>query len=120
MRRIDASVTSNYLIIIFALQQGTNFQHPCRTNQTTNVSIFASCPTKNNVTFFSPGRQKRTQIDLHLKSKYLRPLIQRRPVMKAIYLQRCSLIRRQVLVYHIPASIRVRKTPSIKGPRVTE
>ena len=57
MNHIGPSVTNNSLIMRFTLQLGTDFQHPCRINWTTNIRIIIPCPINNYVTLCPPWAQ---------------------------------------------------------------
>ena len=95
MRHIGSSVTENYLKIISALQQDTEFQHKLRINWMTTVHIIVSCLTKNVVGFCPPWRQK--IIESKVRIKKLRPLSQRRTILTVIHPEGCCVRGRQVL-----------------------
>ena len=115
MSHIGPSMTENDLIMKFTLQQGMYFQHPCRVNWTKKIRIIAPCPTKNDVNFCPPLRQKLTESELWIKPKDLRPLRQLRPRMVAIHLQRLQVRIKQWMVSYQPEIIRVRNSPKNKG-----
>ena len=62
-------MTKNYLRMIFVLQQRTYFQHPCRINWTTKVSIITLCLKKNGVNLCPSWMKNIIESELWIKSK---------------------------------------------------
>ena len=114
MRQIGPSVPKNFLRMIFMFQLRTYFQHPCGIKRKTNIRTISPFPANNGVTLYPPWRWKITESNIRLKSKYLRPLRQCRPILILIHLQRCLSRRGKVMLSCQPTIIRVIKTPSIK------
>ena len=119
MRYIGPPVTRNSFSTIFVLQQGTDFQHPSMINLITKIGIIDLWTTKNGVTFCSPWRQNTTEINICIKLKYLRPLIQHLSIIITIDPQGCCEIGRQGVVSYQSSSSRVRRPPNIKVKNIT-
>ena len=107
MKQIGTPMKRNYLSMIFASQQGTDYQYTFIMNWMTKIMIIAPRPTNNDVTFCPPWKD-------------MCPLRQRQPILIAIYPQRCRIRRKQGLESYLPTSIRVIKSSSTMVPIITE
>ena len=119
MGHIGPSATRNSLSIRSMFQIGTDFLHIFRMNWMKKVRNIVLCLVNNGVTFCPPWRLKITGKWLRLKSRNLRPISQRQPIMTVMRIQGCHIRRRQVLISYRPASIRSIIPPSILVPIVT-
>ena len=71
INHILISMTMNFLMMMFALQLSTTFQHPCMNKWRIKVRNITLWPTKNGVTSCPPWRQEIIKIELRDQKKRL-------------------------------------------------
>ena len=114
IKQIGLYATDNSRSMIFVFQLRTNLQHPCRIECKIRIRTIATFPKNIGVTFSTTWRQRITEGELQIKSKYLQHIRQRRPFTTEVQEQRFRARRSQVLVSYRTTSNIVRKNPIIK------